>query len=245
MSDETQKDPPKPPPKLRSVPPPRRTGNEKITVEQYRAAEDWWLRNTRSVIDLARFMGVSKKTASRLVNKGLQLLKLRPLKDSAREHDQLQEQVRQAALRKQVDLEADEIARAKRANLQTTQNLRVLGTEFLVRIRAGMNSLGPAADPWPDQEAGVARRARALAPLATMFRQVSMALREAAASEFAWIKGTAPAEGEGERSTAKALEAVTAEQWETYYRTGEFPPGVTPEALKELARQGFKLPAGG
>lgn len=230
-------------PNLRVVPPARKDKNKPLTVEAYRAAEEWWCRNQRSPTALSIFLGCSKRSAVSLVHNGLRRLGLRPLKEAAQEYDQIQEQARQKALRNQVDLEADELARAKRLNLQTSSNLRVLGTEFLVRIRALMQGLGPVDGVVG--EAAVGAKARAMQPLATMFRSISIAMREAASAEFAWIKGTAPSKDEDNRDMAKDLEGVSTDQWAHYMRTGEWPPGMNPDALKALVRQGLATPGSG
>jgi len=238
VSDDEQKDQKAQRPNLRVVPPARKAKTDKLTVESYNAALDWWLKGTRSVTELARFLGVSMKTARHLVHKGLQRMSLRPLKEAAREHDELQEQARQRALRAQVDQDASELAQARRRNLQVANNIRVLGTELLVRCRTLMLSAGvPSEGQVPAGE--VLAKARLLQPVAAIFRSLAISLREAGTVDFAWIKGTLPAPGEDARGDAAALESVTPEQWEHFMRTGTWPPGLSPEVLKALAKQGL------
>jgi hypothetical protein len=245
VSDETPSEDKKP--RLKVVPPMNRTGGRPspITVSIYRTAEKYWCEGNRSLKDLARFLQVSKKCATNLVHKGLKKLRLRPLAESAKEYDRQADAARAKALNLQVDLEANELALAKRKNLEAAGAVRGLSLEMLLRIRVTMNSLGLPGEAVQGGEAAVRSRALAMQPLVHMLRSLSMALREAAASEFTWIQGTAPTKDEDAREMAANLSGVTPEQWETYFRTGEFPPGMSAEALKELAKQGFKTMMGG
>jgi hypothetical protein len=233
-------------PRLKVVPPVNRNGGKSpITASIYHTADKYWAEGSRSVKDLAKFLQVSRKCAANLVHVGLKKLKLRALKESAAEYDRLQEAAKSKAMGLQVDLEANELAMAKRKNLEAAGAVRGLSLEMLLRIRVTMNSLGLPGEPVQGGEAAVRRRALAMQPLVHMLRSLSMALREAASSEFTWIKGTAPTKDEDAREMASNLSSITTDQWEAYFKTGEFPPGLSVEALKELGRQGFRISGGG
>lgn len=233
-------------PRLKVVPPVNRNGGKSpITASIYHTADKYWCEGTRSVKDLARFLQVSRKCAANLVHAGLKKLKLRALKHSAAEYDRMQDAARNKAMGLQVDLEANELAIAKRRNLDAAGAVRGLSLEMLLRIRVTMNSLGLPGEAVTGGEAVVRRRALAMQPLVHMLRSLSIALREAASSEFTWIKGTAPTKDEDAREMAANLSSITQEQWEAYFRTGEWPPGLSVEALKELGRQGFPAVGGG
>lgn len=245
----TDQEGPEGPPKLRVVKAkkPNRGGPKTMTRELYELAEDHWLkRSNRSPKDFAAWgakHGITRKVASRLIYRGYEKQGWAPLRDRARLYDAQQDAARRRADADQAKHEADEMARAKRDNVLVVRNLRALGMQVAARINSIIHA-------WPDVAAGVVLndaqvRAKGLAlqPAASALRAIATSLRDLSASEMTWIKETAPEKGEGSLEVTRQLLGITAEQWGEFARTGKLPPGLTPEALAELARMGFNVEA--
>jgi hypothetical protein len=245
----TDQEGPNEPPKLRVVKAkkPKRNGPLTMTRELYELAEDFWLRkSTRAPKDLINWgatHGLTKKVVQRLIYRGYEKQGWAPLRDRARLYDAQQDSNRRRADAEQARHEADEMARAKRDNVLVVRNLRALGMQVASRINNIIHA-------WPEVAAGaqltdaeVRRKGLALQPAATALRAIATSLRDLSASEMTWIKETAPDKDEAGLDVTRQLLGITAEQWGDFARTGKLPPGLAPEALREMAKMGFQVGA--
>jgi hypothetical protein len=135
------------------------------------------------------------------------------------------------------------MSRAKRDNVIVVRNLRHLGMQVANRIHGILAA-------WPEVPAGTAltdaqvrTKGLALQPAATALRAIATSLRDLSASEMTWIKETTPDSEDASLDVTRQLLGITSEQWGDFSKTGKLPPGLTPEALRELARMGFQVEA--
>lgn len=189
---------------------------KKLTLEDWKNMEKWWLRKDRSIAAFSRHFKISERHGHRIVHKGVRGWP--PLKERAAEYDLIEKSKDAAATQSQIALELSEWGRTKRSNLTAIRNARAIISVVQNELIADLSSKGER----PLANTTVAQKSA----LVSMARLMGTALKDLGDEERKWIHGIAPADDKNDDSPLSLLTEDQIAYIEE--NNGRLPPGVDP-----------------